>query len=104
MVIKKKYKQIIKKSIEEHMFPLYFLLSYIYQEKKARKRVRKLTQAWKVKPLSALNISHYKKSDTLFVLGSGESINKLGLDAWDVIKKNDTVSFKYWLIHDFVPN
>lgn len=103
MVIKKKYKQIIKKSIEGHMFPLYFLLSYIYQEKKARKRVRKLTQAWKVKPLSALNISHYKKSDTLFVLGSGESINKLELDAWDVIKKNDTVGFNYWLIHDFVP-
>lgn len=103
MVIKKKYKQIIKKSIEEYIFPLYFLLSYIYQEKKARKRVRKLTQAWKMKPLSALNISHYKKSDTLFVLGSGESINKLELDAWDVIKKHDTVGFNYWLIHDFVP-
>lgn len=102
-VIKIKYKQIIKKSIEEHIFPLYFLLSYICQEKKARKRVRKLTQTWKVKPLSALNISHYKKSDTLFVLGSGESINKLGLDAWDVIKRNDTVGFNYWLIHDFVP-
>jgi hypothetical protein len=45
-----------------------------------------------------------KKSDTLFVLGSGSSINHISEDEWGVIRESDTLGFNFWVLHDFVPN
>lgn len=50
-------------------------------------------------------ISHYlRKSDKLFILGSGGSINNLSVLEWEHIKKYDSVGFNFWLIHDFIPS
>lgn len=50
-------------------------------------------------------ISHcLRKSDKLFILGSGASINNLSLVEWEYIKKYDSVGFNFWLVHEFVPN
>jgi len=46
----------------------------------------------------------YKKSDTLFLLGSGPSINKISDAQWSRIKQKDSIGFNFWLAHDFVPN
>ena len=56
------------------------------------------------KKLNQLNLLSYKKSDTLFVLGSGASINTLTEQQWQEIKKSDSIGFNFWCIHDFVPN
>lgn len=57
----------------------------------------------KTNPLKALNISKYKKSDTIFILGSGSSINELNKDQWEMIKKHDSFGINFWLIHSHVP-
>lgn len=44
-----------------------------------------------------------KRSDTLFILGSGPSINELSARHFDVIAAADSIGFNYWLAHDFVP-
>lgn len=50
-------------------------------------------------------ISHcLRKSDKLFILGSGASINNLSLVEWEHIRKYDSVGFNFWLVHEFVPN
>lgn len=43
-----------------------------------------------------------KKSDTLFILGSGPSVRKI--KDWNTIKKYDCVGFNFWCFHNFVPN
>jgi hypothetical protein len=45
----------------------------------------------------------YKRSETLFILGSGPSINKLTRRDFDLIEESDSVGFNFWLVHDFVP-
>lgn len=46
---------------------------------------------------------NYKTSDTLFILGSGPSVNLITPLQWDYIKKNNSIGFNWWLAHSFVP-
>lgn len=50
------------------------------------------------------NIKEYKKSDTIFILGSGPSINDITDKQWEDIKSHDSIGFNYWLVHDHVPD
>lgn len=59
--------------------------------------------AGKVKPLSELDFSAYKKSDTVFILGSGPSVNELTEDELAFIKRHDSIGFNMWIAHDLVP-
>jgi len=44
-----------------------------------------------------------KTSDTVFVLGSGSSINAISEDRWQAIRRHDSFGFNFWLLHDHVP-
>ena len=48
------------------------------------------------------NIFKNKNSDTLFILGSGESINSIKI--WDKIRSHDSVGFNYFIFNNFVPS
>lgn len=54
--------------------------------------------------LSEIDLSQCKKSDTLFILGSGPSINQISEDWWRVIARHDSLGFNMWLFHRFVPS
>ncbi|MCA0446066.1 MAG: hypothetical protein LCH54_07525 [Bacteroidetes bacterium] len=45
----------------------------------------------------------FKKSDTVFILGSGSSINNISDEQWKIIKQKDSISFNLFLVHDHVP-
>jgi len=49
------------------------------------------------------NLSKYKTSDTLFILGSGPSINEINEEEWGIIAKYDSIGFNYFMAHPFVP-
>lgn len=57
---------------------------------------------WHGKILNS-EILNYKKSDTIFILGSGPSINDITKKQWNVIANNDSIGFNWWFVHDFVP-
>jgi hypothetical protein len=42
-------------------------------------------------------------ADTLFVLGSGSSINRLSPAQWARVERAHSVGFNFWIIHDHVP-
>jgi hypothetical protein len=44
-----------------------------------------------------------KTSDTLFILGSGPSINQLSNDDWKTISLHNSIGFNFFMAHDFVP-
>ena len=43
-----------------------------------------------------------KKSDTIFIFGSGASIEDISEEDWDIIKKNNTMSFNYFVVQKFI--
>jgi hypothetical protein len=51
-----------------------------------------------------LNPRSVKRSDTLFILASGSSINKISPARWETIARHDSMGFNFWPIHPFVPN
>lgn len=44
-----------------------------------------------------------KKSDTIFIFGSGWSINEIDTDQWGYFKKHNTIAFNWFLRGDFIP-
>ena len=52
---------------------------------------------------SLLDLQKHRKSDILFLLGSGPSINELNKSDWDKITSNDSWGFNFWFCHDFIP-
>lgn len=57
---------------------------------------------WHGKILSN-EIKKYKSSDTVFILGSGPSINSMGNKDWELINNYDSIAFNYWFAHEFIP-
>mgnify|MGYP006432759267 CR=1 FL=1 len=53
-------------------------------------------------PLLPYEAKKITRSDTVFILGSGSSINNIS--RWDIIKENDSIGFNFWMFHDFVPD
>ncbi len=67
------------------------------------KWLRKLARKKQLQTIDQLDISRYKQSDTVFILGSGASINALSSADWEKVKKADSIGFNYFLVHDHVP-
>jgi hypothetical protein len=53
--------------------------------------------------LSRLPFEQRRTSDTVFVLGTGASINAYQPEWWDVIRRHDSISMNFFLLHDHVP-
>jgi hypothetical protein len=53
--------------------------------------------------LDVVDLFARKSSETLFILGSGSSINRISDARWKAIAKADSVGFNFWLYHAFVP-
>ena len=55
----------------------------------------KLTKSWHGQVLNSDFLKH-KTSDTIFILGSGPSINLITDDQWDHISSCNSIGFNYW--------
>jgi len=54
--------------------------------------------------LSEEEFKQKKTSDTIFVLGSGWSINKVTDEQWNIISKHNSVAFNWFCKHSFEPS
>lgn len=50
-----------------------------------------------------IDLRPFKKGSTLFILGSGHSINHIQPEQWREIRRADSFGFNLWLYHDHVP-
>lgn len=53
--------------------------------------------------MNSWQLHQAKRSDTLFVLGSGQSIALYSDHQFTEMKRHDSVGFNFWLLHPFVP-
>lgn len=69
----------------------------------ARRALASMRSRGLLRSVADLDIAARKRSSTVFVLGSGSSVNSLTEADWDVIGEYDSIGFNLWLVHDFVP-
>lgn len=75
----------------------------VYRELGRRAQAQYLRPTSPVQPLRAFDFGARKTSDTVFILGSGSSVNRYTAAEWARIEAADSIGFNSWLIHDFVP-
>lgn len=79
---------------------LYIPLGAIYSCVKIYINNQKIEGVW----LDKKTVKDKKNSDTIFILGSGSSINEYSSKQWQDIYNNDSLGFNFWILHDFVPS
>lgn len=57
----------------------------------------------KVRTIKELPLARIKKSDMIYILGSGSSISSLSERCWRKIMQHDSIGINFWCLHDFVP-
>lgn len=75
----------------------------LYRTEDIRKIIKLMKSKGEALTLEDLNITKIKKSDRIFLLASGATVNNLTPQDWEHIAKYDSIGFNYWLIHNFVP-
>jgi hypothetical protein len=68
------------------------------------RKINRVRAATGVRSLSELDLSAHKKSDTVFVLGGGKSINRISDARWQSICKHDTWGLNFWMCHRIIPD
>jgi len=53
--------------------------------------------------ISEQQFAAHKKSDTIVILGSGWSINKISNKQWELLSKYDSIAFNWFCFHSFEP-
>lgn len=49
------------------------------------------------------DLKQYKKSDRIYILGSGKSVLDITKEEWKEIRKHDSIGFNHWYVHEFIP-
>lgn len=89
-------KSLVKKIISKFFFKTFFILR-ITKDLKEKRELRKLIGQFAV-------LKQNPENKKIFILGSGDSINKITEKEWKLIRENKSFGFNFWLLHSFVPN
>lgn len=84
-------------------YPLFLRLYLLKRRLVDDPRYRKMRRITNVPLLDEIDLSVYKKSDTVFIMGSGPSINAIPAERWQAIARHDSIGFNFWTCHPFVP-
>ena len=93
----------LKSAVSKLPYPIFlrlFWLRYFWRDVRRWKAARRSAG---IALLQDLDLATVKKSEVLFILGSGPSINRISAERWAAIARHDTVGFNFWLCHAFVP-
>lgn len=70
----------------------------------SRFKLMRVANRFGLRPINGNPLGAIKKSDTLFILGSGASINTLSEEEWQAIRAADSAGFNFWPIHAHIPS
>src|SRR5207237_8231370 len=88
------------KQLPHPLFLRLFYFQYFFRERRLADAARR----WAKLPLlTAEALYKAKRSEVLFILGSGPSINQIPEARWQVMAKHDTAALNFWPLHPFVP-
>ena len=85
-------------------FPrIYASLSLAPRFALAYRWLRQLEKAKAGRRLSQLALKYYRTSDTVFIFGTGASINDYPEEYWNVVRHHDSIGMNFFLLHEHVP-
>lgn len=84
-------------------YPVFIRLFGLLQRRVVWRQYERMLRWTNMRPLTHAGLAEAKTSDTLFILGSGPSINAITAERWKRIAEHDTAAMNFWLIHPFVP-
>jgi hypothetical protein len=93
----------LKRRIQKLRHPLFLKVFYVWFFFRKILRAEYVRRKAGVPLLSAVDLAKHKRSDVLFILGSGPSINLISIERWQAITRHDTLGVNFWLYHRFVP-
>lgn len=83
--------------------PQSLLQSYLeIVEKKHRRAVRVIREELGFKRFG-FPLVGFRNSETVFLLGSGASINQISVSKWQKIADHDSFGLNFWICHPFIP-
>jgi hypothetical protein len=82
--------------------PYWFFRNWRFQVARAQAYLWNLRGQRSYPMLNEANFTASRRSDTLFILGSGSSVNNLTTEEWQHIAQHDTMSFNWFIHQDFV--
>ena len=86
--------------------PIRFLIDYS-EFRRSRRVLADSCAKYGWQPLNLdtiVEIRERKKSDVLYILGSGSSVNSISDEAWEEIRANVSIGINHWTLHRFVPD
>lgn len=94
----------VRRALYENPNSLLFNLSNFKRDYQLTLEAQQKIRESGLRSINALDMTKIKKSDTLFILGSGASVNDLTEKDWDYIASCNSIGFNYWMAHPFVPD
>jgi len=94
---------LVKKLIQKLPYPLFLRIFYVWFFIRKALRAEYVRCKVGLPLLSLVDLRKYKRSDVLFILGTGPSINQISAQRWQAISRHDTLGLNFWLYHPFVP-
>lgn len=83
--------------------PLLLRVYYAWFMQAEGPKVRRASVLSGIPELRRLDLRTLKNGDTVFILGSGPSINEITDSRWECIVNADTIGFNWWPLHRVVP-
>ncbi len=95
--------QFIKERIKRLPYPWLLRSYYAWYAARRLTRFEYVRRRAAIPLLSSIDLPRYQRSDTLFLLGSGPSINQIAPERWEAVAQHDSMGVNFWLVHPFVP-
>lgn len=95
--------QSLKDAAKKLPHPILMRAIYCFYAVSRYSRFERSRRAAGLPLLNELDLNTVKRSDTLFILGGGPSINQITAERWQAIARHDSVGVNFWLFHPFVP-
>lgn len=92
----------LTKHLKRLPFPLYATLLALYNTAPHALRFCKMRKKLGFLPSRSFSTVP-TQGKTLFVLGSGPSINDIGTETWKLIRENHSIGLNFWPYHEHIP-
>ncbi len=89
--------------LERKMFILFFLIALFRNSLWPSIKIILRSKKENLEIFNKQTIFLKKKSETLFILGGGDSINDISEKQWEEIENSDSLGINRWLIHKHAP-
>ena len=99
-----KLKFFIKGVVQRNIFPLYFISKITYRLFYVHYNNWKIKKNLGISNIQGLQLPKNKVNTTLFILGTGASVNQYKPEQWKIIRDNFSIGINYWVLHDFIPD